>query len=241
MGRALARAEAPEVRGVRRGPDQHGRLLDELHAVPSHREEVDVSSANRGAARKALDHYPTPLWAIAPIVAHLPRGGIALDVGCGEGSILGCLIAAGWDPENILGVDLDPARAATCRENWGIEVEVEDFLADKPWLQSFDLVIGNPPFTHAEAFARRAIDVVKPRRGTVALLLRLAFLETTTRIPFNRAHPADVFVLPLRPSFTGDGGTDSAAYGWFVWGPGRGGRWSILDVEKPARALRPKR
>jgi len=27
--------------------------------------------------------------------------------------------------------------------------------------------------------------------------------------------------------------TDSTEYGWFVWGPGRGGRWSILDVDVP--------
>lgn len=28
----------------------------------------------------------------------------------------------------------------------------------------------------------------------------------------------------------GHGKTDSAAYAWFVWGPGRGNRWHILDV-----------
>ena len=31
-----------------------------------------------------------------------------------------------------------------------------------------------------------------------------------------RAKPPDVFVLPDRPSFTGEG-SDSADYAWFVW------------------------
>jgi hypothetical protein len=52
-------------------------------------------------------------------------------------------------------------------------------------------------------------------------------------------------VLPRRPSFYSrpegrTGSTDSSAYGWFVWGPGRGGRWQILDVEPaPKRGVRP--
>jgi hypothetical protein len=28
-------------------------------------------------------------------------------------------------------------------------------------------------------------------------------------------------------------GCDRWAYAWFVWGPGRGGRWSILDDSEP--------
>jgi hypothetical protein len=36
----------------------------------------------------------------------------------------------------------------------------------------------------------------------------------------------------MRPSFTPDGKTDSAAYAWLVWGPGRGGRW-FAPMEAP--------
>lgn len=76
-----------------------------------------------------------------------------------------------------------------------------------------DWVVGNPPYSHAEAHIRHALTLA-PR---CAFLLRLAFLESTKRVAFWRDHqPARVYVLAQRPSFTG-GGTDSAAYGWFVW------------------------
>lgn len=59
----------------------------------------------------------------------------------------------------------------------------------------------------------------------VAFLLPLSFLESAERgvkskvhkTPFWKEHPATcVYVLSERPSFTGKG-TDSNAYGFFVW------------------------
>jgi len=89
----------------------------------------------------------------------------------------------------------------------------------------FDWVIGNPPYSHAEAHVRHALTLA-PR---CAFLLRLAFLESTKRVPFWRDHkPARIYVLAQRPSFTG-GGTDSAAYGWFVWDADHKGP-TVLDV-----------
>ena len=89
----------------------------------------------------------------------------------------------------------------------------------------FDWVIGNPPYSHAEAHVRHALTLA-PR---CAFLLRLAFLESTKRVPFWRDNqPARVYVLAQRPSFTG-GGADSAAYGWFVWDADRKGP-PMLDV-----------
>ena len=83
-----------------------------------------------------------------------------------------------------------------------------------PQRKPFDLAIGNPPFTHAEAFARRCIELAE----TTVLLLRLSFLGTEERHEFWQGAGADVHlrVLPNRPSFDGDG-TDSASYAWFVW------------------------
>jgi hypothetical protein len=85
----------------------------------------------------------------------------------------------------------------------------------------------NPPYSQAKAFVQRAISEAAPNRGTVAALLRLAFMEGQARAEFHKWNPSDVFVLKKRPSFAG-GRTDSCAYAWFVWGPGRGGRWQVL-------------
>ena len=44
----------------------------------------------------------------------------------------------------------------------------------------------------------------------------------------------DVYQLPKRPSFTGDGSPDAAEYSWFVWPDGqhdrRVGRVAMLDA-----------
>lgn len=80
----------------------------------------------------------------------------------------------------------------------------------------YDAIVGNPPFSLAESHVKHALNLLA-HGGTLAFLLRLAFLETEKRIPFWREHPAsEIHVLAERPSFTG-GRTDSTAYGFFVW------------------------
>ena len=56
------------------------------------------------------------------------------------------------------------------------------------------------------------------------MLLPLAFVCSEERRQFNREHPADIYILQKRPSFTGKG-SDLTDVAWYVWGPGRGGRW----------------
>lgn len=108
-----------------------------------------------------------------------------------------------------------------------------DFLNDVPddlgivW----DVIVTNPPFYLAEEFVRKALK----HADHVAMLLRLAFLETRKREDLHREHPSDVYVLSRRPSFMANGATDSCAYAWFVWGPGRGGRWEILRTPETSR------
>ena len=99
-----------------------------------------------------------------------------------------------------------------------------DFLTQDITPGTFDVVITNPPFYLAEEFVRKALSC----STHVAMLLRLAFLETRRREALHAEHPSDVYVLSRRPSFMANGATDNSAYAWFVWGPGRGGRWEIL-------------
>jgi hypothetical protein len=107
--------------------------------------------------------------------------------------------------------------------------------------QSWDWIIGNPPFNEAERHVRRALDLTSRH---VAFLLRTAFLESTERVPFWTRHQCDlrkVFVLAQRPSFGQiiqgqetmfgsqvidfDNKTDSCAYGWF---------WFDLEHDGPS-------
>lgn len=183
-----------------------------------------MSSTNRGAERAPNDLYVTPAWCVEAVLPLLPMGGSILDPCCGTGAILDVVRERIDSPEYAYGYDLVTHP--------GVDLRQRDALSVEGW-QRPDLVITNPPYSLAEAFVERAIAETAPHGGTVAMLLRLAFLASRKRVALLRAHPPDVHVLSRRPSFTG-GGTDSADYAWFVFGPGRGGRWSILDAP-PAR------
>jgi len=172
-----------------------------------------MSSTNRGGARRDGDTYYTPDAVARACVTTLPSpqtGEWILEPSAGGGAFMRAAKTR-WPAANILGVDIDPyapiAYAADFR------VLCVDFLQYNPPTKPA-WVIGNPPFSDAEAHVRHALKLAIVG---VAFLLRLAFLESTKRAAFWGEHPpAEVHVLSRRPSFTG-GGTDSAAYGWFVW------------------------
>jgi hypothetical protein len=175
-----------------------------------------LSSTNRGATRLKLDAYYTPQPLANAIVSmlvrdgHLKRGDVVIEPSCGAGAFLLYLAEAGC---SVTGVDIDPeVYPDICA----------DFVTLDPKRFAPDAVVGNPPFSHAEAHTRHALKLVSRQGGVVAFLLRLAFMEGQTRAAFWAEHPAaHIYVLTERPSFTG-GATDSCAYGVFVWAPHRG-------------------
>jgi trans-aconitate methyltransferase len=136
-----------------------------------------------------------------------PRSVLEPSVG---GGAFARAVAQRWPQALLEGVDIDPT--VTGRHDVD-SFECCDFLAH---YTQYDLIVGNPPFTHAESHVRQALSLAAPG-GVVAFLLRLAFLEgQRRRALWDAFPPAEVHVLSRRPSFTG-GGTDSAAYGFFVW------------------------
>jgi hypothetical protein len=142
------------------------------------------------------------------------RGGSVMEPSAGKGAFVRAAIAAG--AYVVHAVDIDNKHEG--EEHYGKAIfSHDDFLrlyGDHE--KEFDLVIGNPPFSAAEAHVRKALTFRNPW-GSVAFLLRLAFLESVERVPFWKEHPASkVYVFSQRPSFTG-GKTDTAAYGLFVW------------------------
>lgn len=201
-----------------------------------------MSAAGRGGKRREGDWYATPAGAVRAVLPHLPRGRIVLDPGCGEGAIMRVVADdPSYGGSLIRGVEIHEARAQAAREATDRTVYCASFTGHRspPWSSAsgIDLVIGNPPYSLALEFALEALRLAAGVGGTVALLLRLAFLEASSRVEFHRAHPADVYVLTPRPSFTGDGGSDMSAYAWFVWGPGRTGHVRPLPWDKPKREL----
>jgi len=99
--------------------------------------------------------------------AHPADGSLVIDVGCGEGALLGILKSLGW---RVLGVEPQPQAAATARRR-GIEV-VEKVLdeADLPQ-ECADWVIVNHVLEHVadpEAFLHGLLRLLKPA-GTLVV------------------------------------------------------------------------
>lgn len=86
--------------------------------------------------------------------------------------------------------------------------------------------INNPPFSLAMEFIEKTL----PCATFVIHLLRLNFLGTSQRNVFFRANMPDIYVVPDRISFTGDGKADSIEYAWFVFGPERCRRTGKIEV-----------
>ncbi len=181
-----------------------------------------MSAAGRGGPRRPHDFYPTPAGLARAALAHVDLTGSVghsltiVDPGAGLGE-WGAAARHRWPDARIIGVELaQPRPAGAVYDEW----HAVDYLrwarsvpnADRP-----DVIIGNPPFNLAEAFIRASLGLIASG-GRVVFLLRLGMLESQKRIGLWRdCPPARVSVLTARPSFTGDGGTDAAAYGLFLW------------------------
>lgn len=180
--------------------------------------------------RRPLDAYYTPDEVASQLVGTLGlgmrRGLEVLEPSVGGGAFVRALRSVD-DRCSITGIDCDPSAAGLpiCDETW-----VGDFATYQGG--PFDLVVGNPPYRDAEAHVRHALTLAP----TVAFLLRLAFLESQSRYPLWRDHPAsEVFVLSRRPSFTG-GGTDATAYAFFIWRRHRTISETVLRVLPPTES-----
>jgi predicted RNA methylase len=173
-----------------------------------------VSAANRPHAsgalvkRKPADDYPTPAWVTRAILPHLITPRTVLEPAAGEGMMMRVL-RANWTRATIDGVEIDRDRARKARnECYNVTIDCGNALDiswDKPVPESrtagcvpYDLIITNPPFSHAMPFVEKALASGAQQ---CAFLLRLAFLESKARAAFHRANPSDIYVLPERPSF----------------------------------------
>ena len=186
-----------------------------------------MSATNRGGTRRDADYYPTPAWCVDRLLeaVDLPRGEW-LEPCAGDGAIMRAVDAQDWDDHHDM-----VWTTVDIREESGA-----DIIADYLWMgcpelgdKRFDVAITNPPFGHAEEFVHASLA----RADIVVMLLRLSWLASERRAPFMRQNPPSVYVLPNRPSFTGDGSTDAADYGWFIWGLGGPPRLHVLRSTPP--------
>jgi hypothetical protein len=107
-----------------------------------------------------------------------------------------------------------------------------DFLThDSPGDALFSIVT-NPPYTLAEEFLCKALDLTKRASGMVAMLFRNEYdCAATRRYLFEQEAFAAKLVLTKRPRWVDGLGQDSASprhnFAWYVWDHHNFGRATI--------------
>lgn len=176
------------------------------------------------SAENPHDFFPTPPGVTKAFIEACPLpDGLWCEPAVGAGHIIEAVgPRAAWAT-----FDIRPVARPELSDH---HVPQYDFL-EHDESKRFNVIITNPPFYRAEEFVRKALSCA----DHVAMLLRLAFLESRKREALHAEYPSDVYVLSRRPSFLANGATDSSAYAWFVWGPARGGKWSILRTPETTK------
>ena len=182
-----------------------------------------MSATGRGAQRRKGDAYYTPAWPVYRLLEAVPLwpGGLWLEPCVGAGAIV--LAVHRWYRKQGLEAptwrvcDLKPSARLILPGPFNIEhVATGDYIRGAMDGEirsgSFSVCMTNPPYLEAMRFLLQALTQCE----TVVLLLRLNWLASEERQEWLEANTPDVYVLPNRPDYTGEGG-DATEYAWMVW------------------------
>lgn len=182
-----------------------------------------MSSTGRGGRRRDRDLYETPRWCVERLLEFEPLalGRRWLDPCTGSGQIVDAVLSFhGDEAPSVTAYDVAPPAfrgQGGPHDDFDLlgrldRFAIVDYLSMPPAPQPFDVAIANPPYSRALPFILRMLQDAK----VVACLLPLSFLASEARQRFMRLMAPDVYVLPNRPSFTGQS-SDSNDYAWMVW------------------------
>lgn len=176
---------------------------------------LSTQSAKARLADRGNDLYETPAVAVQALLSAeaLPRH--IWEPACGPGAIVRVLRDAG---HVVTATDLvdygSPDQDAHGR----------DFLMERFAPDGVEAIVTNPPFKLAGEFVAHALSAVP----IVAMLLRLAFLESERRTPIlDSGHLARVHVFRNRLPMMHRAGqgiaaaekqnSSALAFAWFIW------------------------
>lgn len=178
--------------------------------------------------RKVLDRYLTRRsWDVEQLLRNVDIRGDILETCCGEQDIVKTILANEPSRGRILDIhtnDIDPNIYAEYHLDASNSMSyAPDILHGISHFPSVDWHITNPPYNIAPKIIPLAFAHA---RVGIAMLLRLTYLEPTTRSKrkdavhrgwwLQKYPPTDLLILP-RYSYTGDGKTDSVTSAWMVW------------------------
>ena len=158
--------------------------------------EVIADTAQRKRWRE-LDYFASPPWSVRaglevirhPYIDDCFGGlGTVWEPACGDG-VMAKVLADDLGGTNVVASDIEP-------QGYG---QQHDFLCDQP-IGGVRWIVTNPPFANAADFVNRGLGIAKVG---VAILCRLAFLESVARYDLNTRHLTDVAIfserVPMQP------------------------------------------
>lgn len=162
-----------------------------------------MSQRVSGYERKERDLYETPEWVTDALVGFIDTKRILWEPAAGSGKMVRALLKHGFE---VLGSDID---------------EGDDFLqADGCFTPAAEAIVTNPPYVLAREFIEHALDLMKPSKGMVAMLLRTDFDHATSRRHLFADCPPfwTKIVLTKRIRWFEDSkGQPSFNHAWFIW------------------------
>lgn len=190
-------------------------------AVMEQRAPADVEGDDdKRALYRKLEFFPTPPWAAragAELIQAIDgEARTVLEPACGQ---LHIAVPAQDYFEQVWASDI---------HYYGCGQEVMDFLAPGQVEAFFghpddypDWIMSNPPFPKAAEFVTRGLEIA--RRG-VAMLCRVAFLESVGRFPlhFQSRYPLYAMApfterVPMQLGSWDPQGSTATAYAWFIY------------------------
>lgn len=188
-----------------------------------------MAQRESGYERIERDAYNTPPWPTAAALHEImgPRfrpGMTVWECAAGTGQMVAELERHGLNviPSDIHAPNDKPDLFG------GNRTFVGDFLDDaRPFLPfEFDAIITNPPYKLAEQFVRKALELTKPTRGIVAMLLGVKFDSAKSRADIFDEHPAWGMKITLldriwwfepKIGLNGKVNGPSEDHAWYIW------------------------
>lgn len=192
-----------------------------------------MSRTRKGNRKSGADNYPTPAWAVERFLEKWPDlekvGTRWIEPCAGDGGMIRVVDAhregIEWTACEIR--DTTPAlRGAGVRPG---QIYIENFVEKKRFKDGeFDVAFLNPPFWLTMDFVIECMRIA----DTVVCMQRMNFLGSDLRNEWMIQNTPDLYVIPNRVSFSGNGKADSIENAWNVWGPHD---WT--DAEHEARIM----
>lgn len=145
--------------------------------------------------------YETPLLTVeficSKILPHYSRGKKILDPTVGDGVFLKHLLRAGVSKDDLYGFDIDEQKIAQLKKTFP---NVKVFDATNPFGETFDFIVGNPPYNGDES------HFVRENRERLQTVAKEVGAKNTFSIisyhAINALNPGGYFSMILSDAFT---------------------------------------